>query len=379
MKIKGFNFIFKKIDWLLLTTVCLLVVLGLILLYSTALGSGTEQSLLNFKKQIAFFILGIFIVLLIAVFVDYRALMRYSYVLYGVAIFLLVLVLFLGKTIRGTTGWFYLGLFSFQPVEFVKIFLILYLAKFFSDKAKYIVQFKYFVLSSLGVILAMVLIVLQPDFGSAIIIFTLWLVLIFLTGIKKSHLLFLIILVVIISLVFWVFIFQPYQKERISVFLNPNLDPLGSGYNRSQAIIAIGSGQIFGKGLAFGSQSQLKFLPESQTDFIFAVLGEELGLAGILLLLMLYGYLLYRLLKIAKRTKDNFALYIILSICVLFFVHIFINIGGNLGILPITGITLPFLSYGGSSLVANMILIGLAESIIIRGINISSEDKDLTI
>jgi rod shape determining protein RodA len=379
MKIKGFNFILKKFDWLLLITICLLVVLGLILLYSTALGSGSEQSLLNFKKQTAFFILGIFIVLIIAIFIDYRALIRYSYVLYGVAIILLLLVLFLGKTIRGTTGWFHLGLFSFQPVEFVKIFLIIYLAKFFSDKAKYIVKFKYLFLSSLGVILAMILIALQPDFGSAIILFTLWLILILLTGIKKSHLIFLITLVILISLVFWFFIFQPYQQERIMVFLNPNLDPLGSGYNRSQAIIAIGSGQIFGKGLAFGSQSQLKFLPESQTDFIFAVLGEELGLAGIFLLLLLYGYLLYRLLKIAKRTKDNFALYIILSICILFFVHIFINVGGNLGILPITGITLPFLSYGGSSLLANMILIGLAESIIIRGATISSEDKELTI
>ncbi len=340
--------------------------LGLILLYSVALGSQSEQNMLNFNKQIAFFILGVFLVFFIALFFDYRVLIKYNAFLYAIGVILLLAVLFLGRTVRGTTGWFQVLGISFQPVELVKIFLIIYLSKFFSDKAKYIGQLKYLILSSLGVILLVGLIVLQPDFGSALILFTLWFVLILLTGIKKSHLFFLVTLLLISSLILWFFIFQGYQKERIQVFLNPSLDPLGSGYNITQAIIAIGSGQIFGKGLAFGSQSQLKFLPESQTDFIFAVLAEELGLAGIVLLLILFGFLFYRLIFIAKEVRDNFALYLIISIAVLFFTQLIINIGGNLGLMPITGITLPFLSYGGSSLLVNMILIGLVESIKIR-------------
>lgn len=342
------------------------MILGLTLLYSVAIGSQSEQNLLNFNKQVVFFILAIIIIFVIAIFFDYRILIKYNWVLYILGVILLVAVLFLGKTIRGTTGWFDLGVFSFQPVELVKIFIIIFLSKFFSDKAKYIGQLRYLILSSLGVILLMALIVLQPDFGSALILFFIWGGLILLTGIKRSHLFFIVVLLVISVLILWLFIFQDYQKERVMVFINPSLDPLGSGYNITQAIIAIGSGGIFGKGLALGSQSQLKFLPESQTDFIFAVLAEELGLAGIILLLALLGFLFYRLVKIAKQTNNNFALYLIVAVCILFFSQVIVNISGNLGLLPITGITLPFISYGGSSLLANAILIGLIESIVVR-------------
>lgn len=366
MKIKNLNILLSKFDWLLFLTICLLMLVGLVLIYSVALGSQSEQHVLNFQKQIVFFILGIFLVLLLGFLFDYRVLRKYSLFLYIIGILLLVSVLIFGKTIRGTTGWFsFLG-FSFQPVELVKIFLIIYLSKFLSDNAKYIGQLKYLVLSSLGVILMVILIVLQPDFGSALILFSIWIGLILLTGIKKSHFIVLVSLFLIISIILWGFVFQDYQKERVKVFLNPSLDPLGSGYNITQAIIAIGSGNIFGKGLAFGSQSQLKFLPESQTDFIFAVLAEELGLAGIFLLLVLYSFLFIRLIRAAKMVRDNFALYLVISIIILFFVQMMINIGGNLGLMPITGITLPFISYGGSSLITNLIMIGLVESIIIR-------------
>jgi rod shape determining protein RodA len=366
MKLKSLNIFFKKFDWLLLLTVCLLIILGLILLYSVALGSQTEQNLLNLKKQIAFFVLGLAVIIFIAIFVDYRILIKYNGVLYALGLILLMAVLLFGRSIRGTTGWFSIGILSFQPVEFAKIFLIIFLSKFFSDKAKYIGQLKYLLLSSIGVIFLVILVVLQPDFGSAIIMVAIWGGLILLTGIKKSHLILMLGLIVISSLILWLFIFQDYQKQRIEVFLNPAADPLGSGYNITQAIIAIGSGGLVGKGLGFGSQSQLKFLPESQTDFIFAVLAEELGLAGIFLLLALFGFLFFKLAQIAKATRDNFALYLIVSIAIMFFCQFIINIGGNLGLLPITGITLPFVSYGGSSLLANMILIGLAESIVIR-------------
>jgi len=366
MKLKNLSLSFKKIDWFLLLTICLLILLGLILLYSVALGSQTEQNFLNLKKQIVFFVLSVVVALLIAFFVDFRILIKYNYLLYGLGVVLLLVVLFFGKTIRGTTGWFNIAGLSFQPVELVKVFLIVYLSKFFSDKAKYISQLKYLLLSSLGVIFLMILILLQPDFGSALILFGLWLILILITGVRKSHLLILASLLIISLLFSWFFLFKDYQKERINVFLNPSLDPLGSGYNISQSIIAIGSGGLWGKGLALGSQSQLKFLPEAQTDFIFAVLAEELGFIGILLLLGLFTFLFYRLIKVAKSTRDNFALYLVISITTLFFIQTMVNIGGNLGLLPITGIPLPFISYGGSSLLSNMILIGLVESIIIR-------------
>ncbi|HDQ23072.1 MAG TPA: rod shape-determining protein RodA [Candidatus Uhrbacteria bacterium] len=366
MKPQKLSLVFKKFDWLLLITVCLIVILGLILLYSIALGSQSEQSLLNFKKQAVFFICGLFIIFFIAFFIDYKVLIKYNAVLYALGVCLLVAVLFLGRTIRGTAGWIELFGWSFQPVELAKICLIIYLSKFLSDKAKYISQLKYLILSSLGAFLLVLLVFLQPDFGSAIILFALWLALVLITGIKKSHLFSLAVILVISSLVLWFFVFQDFQKERVRVFLNPELDPLGSGYNITQAMIAIGSGKVFGKGLAFGSQSQLKFLPESQTDFIFAVLAEELGFAGICLLFILFGFLFYRLIKIAKEAHSNFAAYLAVSILILFFIQLAINIGGNLGLLPITGITLPFLSYGGSSLIVNMVLVGVVESIAVR-------------
>jgi len=366
MKLGRINIALKKIDWPLYIAICLLGILGLILIYSVALGSQVEQNYLNFKKQIVFFILGALLIIFIAIFFDYRALIKYNTILYILGVVLLLVVLFFGKTIRGTTGWFNLGIFSFQPVEFVKIFLLVFLSKFFSDKAKYIGQFRYLALSGLGVILVMALVILQPDFGSALILFIVWLALTLLTGIKKSHLFFLGSIFIIICLISWFFVLAPYQKERIKVFIDPSLDPLGSGYNVSQAIIAIGSGNIFGKGLTFGSQSQLRFLPESQTDFIFAVLAEELGLVGVMLLLGLWAVIFWRLINAAKKVHDNFALYLIISISTLFFTQLIINIGGNLGLLPITGITLPFVSYGGSSLLACMIMAGFVESIIAR-------------
>ncbi|MCX6740756.1 MAG: rod shape-determining protein RodA [Candidatus Parcubacteria bacterium] len=358
--------IIRKFDWILFVPVILLIILGVILIYSVALGSQTEQNYLNFQKQIVFFVLSVVCSLLIAVFFNYRYAIRLDSVFYILGVILLIAVLIFGNQVRGTTGWFNLGFVSLQPVEFVKIFLIIYLAKFFSDKAKYISQLRYLILSSLGVILLIALVVLQPDFGSALILFSIWAILILLSGIKKSHLLMLSGILILSSLILWLFVFQTYQKQRIMVFLDPSLDPLGSGYNITQAIIAIGSGGVFGKGLTFGSQSQLKFLPESQTDFIFAVLAEELGLFGVLLLLGLLGLLIWRLLYWAKNINDNFASYLIVATCILIFVELVVNIGGNLGILPITGITLPFVSYGGSSLLALMILIGLVESIIIR-------------
>jgi rod shape determining protein RodA len=207
------------------------------------------------------------------------------------------------------------------------------------------------------------LIMLQPDLGSAIILIGLWLGLLMLTRTRKLFLFLIIGAGAAVFIFGWFFFFADYQKERILTFVDPARDPLGAGYNVTQSVIAIGAGNVFGRGLGFGSQSQLHFLPETQTDFIFAVIAEELGFVGVLLVLVLYFILLWRLTTLARRCQSDFDTYTVLGIALLFFIQIVLNIGAAVGLLPVTGITLPFLSYGGSSLIMNFFLIGIAESI----------------
>lgn len=365
MKSKVLRFL-QNIDWPLLITPILIASFGLLELYSIALGSGSAADFGQFRRQLLFAGVGLAAYLLIAGAIDYRALNRYSMVFYVGTVIMLVTVLILGRSIRGTTGWFNLGGFSLQPIEFAKIFLIIFLARFLTQKAKYIQNLKYLLSSGAGVFLLVMLVLLQPDFGSAVILLSIWAGLLLMTGLKKSHLLILMVSFLAATAVLWFFVFANYQKERIRIFLDPSLDPLGRGYNVTQAIIAVGSGQWFGRGLGFGSQSQLKFLPEAQTDFIFAVIAEELGLVGVLILFGLYSVLFWRLISIALHAQDNFGLYVVLGITILIFVELMVNVSGNLGLLPVTGIALPLVSYGGSSLVATMILLGIAQAVAVR-------------
>jgi len=207
---------------------------------------------------------------------------------------------------------------------------------------------------------------LQPDLCSALVLLGIWFILLVLTGLDKKYYIFLIIISVLVSTIAWNFFFADYQQDRIKSFLSPTADPQGSGYNVSQAIIAIGSGNLFGRGLGAGSQSQLRFIPESQTDFLFAVIAEELGLFGVVLVLGLWAVIFYRLIIIAKRARDDFGMFTVLGIAAVFFLHLFINVGMNMGIMPVTGISLPFLSYGGSFLAVCMLLVGVAESVAVR-------------
>lgn len=207
---------------------------------------------------------------------------------------------------------------------------------------------------------------MQPDFGSAMIIFLLWFTLLIIVGTRKSFI-FLMVISLILSFTFaWFFMFKDYQKHRILTFVNPANDPLGRGYNLTQSKIAAGSGKLFGKGLGFGSQTQLKFLPESQTDFIFAVICEELGFVGAIIVLSLLFVVLYRILRIAYEAKDDFSLVICLGIFIIIFLHSIINIGMNIGLAPVMGISLPFVSYGGSFLVVCLFMIGLVQSVYIK-------------
>lgn len=363
-KINQSLFRLRSIDWVLFFSVLILLFLGLSAIYSVDLSRDLVH-FVNVKKQ--FF--GILVALLCCGFVimsNYKLLQNYAPLLYFIAIILMSSVLFFGETIRGARGWFVFGQFSFQPVEFMKVALIISLATYFSKRARRFFGKREFFESLAIVSVPVLLTFLQPDLGSAFVLIGIWFFVALFAGIPKLYVLLFSISGVVISIFSWMFFLAEYQKARILTFLDSAHDPLGQGYNVAQAIIAIGSGGWFGRGLGFGSQSQLKFLPESHTDFIFAVIAEELGFFGVILLVGAFVLLMFRLLYSLKRSRDNFTSYLILGIASVIFIQLFVNVGMNLGVLPITGIGLPFVSYGGSSIILFIALIGIVQSIIIR-------------
>jgi rod shape determining protein RodA len=353
-----------KFDWIIMAAVLLLVTFGLVEIYSVALGR-ESLDLLNFRKQIFFAVLG-FVLLFTFSFVDYYFLKSVSRYLFFFGIFLLVSVLIFGDTVRGTKGWFNFAGFSLQPVEFIKIILILFLANYFSGLAIKVKTVKHFFASVAYTLVFVGLVLLQPDFGSALMLSSIWLVLIMAADFNLKYFLAIGLAGIIIFTSAWFFFFKDYQKERIMTLISPTADSLESGYNSSQAIIAIGSGGLMGKGVGFGSQSQLKFLPEAQNDFIFAVIAEELGFLGVFLVLGFYFILFFRCFNVLKKINNDFGIYCLIGASGLIFIQMFINIGMNLGIMPVVGLPLPFISYGGSSLLSLMILVGIMQNIIIK-------------
>ncbi|HUT22121.1 MAG TPA: rod shape-determining protein RodA [Candidatus Bipolaricaulota bacterium] len=354
----------KKFDWILFTAIFLLLVLGLSAIYSVSLNQEGEGAA-AFNRQLIFVGIGLAVFFFFSFF-NYIFFRSYSRVIYILTLILLFLVLIFGENIRGTTGWFAIGNFGFQPVELAKIALIFFLAKFFSNRYQHFNQLKHVIVSLAGVLIFVMLILLQPDLGSAMVLVAIWFVLLLTTGVKKRYIAVLLLAVCVISMSSWLFVLKDYQKDRIFTFMHPENDPLGSGYNVAQSMIAVGSGQFLGRGLGFGSQSQLRFIPESQTDFIFAVIAEELGFFGVFLVLGLWGVIFYRLVIAAKKAPNDFAMFALLGITVLFFFHIFVNIGMNMGMVPVTGISLPLLSSGGSFLLISLAILGVGESIIVR-------------
>ncbi|MDD4901855.1 MAG: FtsW/RodA/SpoVE family cell cycle protein [Patescibacteria group bacterium] len=354
----------KNFDWVLFFAVVLLVCFGLVEIYSIALGRGTAD-LLNFKKQILFVILGIFFLFGFS-FLDFNYLKLSIKYLYVLAVAFLGAVLLFGKTINGTKGWFDIMGLSLQPVEFVKIILIILLAYFFSSRAIKIRSTKQLIISGLLLLPLAFLTFIQPDFGSTMILFLIWLMMLAIAGFNKKFFIILLIIILLGGASLWFFSFKDYQKQRILTFINPHSDSLNRGYNASQAMIAVGSGGLIGRGVGFGSQSQLKFLPEAQTDFIFAVICEELGFLGVGLIFLFFGIIFYRCLSVARKINNDFGIFIILCGVGLIFLEMFVNISMNIGIMPIVGIALPFLSYGGSSIISSLIMIGIIENIIIK-------------
>lgn len=355
---------FLKFDWIIFSAVFLLSLFGLIEIYSIALGQETI-SLFNFKRQIFYVIFGT-LTLFATSFIDYNLIKSLNKYIYIFGVILLVAVLFLGDTQRGTTGWFNIFGFNFQPVEFIKIVLIVFLANFFSKSTFKNRPLKNLILSFSGMFILVFLVLRQPDFGSAMIMVVLWFLMLILAGFDKKYLLLIIIPFFLIAFLSWNFYLGDYQKGRILTLISPGSDSLGKDYNVLQALIAVGSGGLTGRGVGFGSQSQLKFLPEAQNDFIFSVISEEFGFFGSSLVLFIYFVLLLRLLFLLRGMKNDFAIFFILGSMVLIFIEMFINIGMNIGIVPVVGISLPFVSYGGSATLANFVLIGIIQSIIIK-------------
>lgn len=348
----------SRFDWLLLAATFFLLGTGLLALYSF---SATLSGNSFFIRQSIFALIGIASMLFVAT-LDYRHIARWSTPLYFSTLLILLLILFIGEPVRGTVGWLSFGVFQIQPVEFAKLVLIIFLASFISKKHSELGEWTRLI-ASLFLSASMIFLVLrQPDLGSSLVLGFIWLSMILVSGIRWKHFLVLSLLGILLMAGSW-FLLAPYQKDRIENFWNPALDPQGSGYNVLQSIIAVGSGGFSGKGIGHGSQSELNFLPEKRTDFIFAVIAEELGLTGGILLILVYAFFLYRVKRIGDLAPDNTGYLIAVGILSMFFFQIAVNIGMNMGLLPVTGLPAPLLSYGGSSLLSVFLALGLLFSI----------------
>lgn len=356
--------LYARYDWSLLLAATALSSIGLLALYGIGV-TRSEGDLFQFQKQLIALLAGLAIALGMA-FLDFRQLRSFALPLYAGGLAMLGLVLLIGTSARAGGRWFTLGAISFQPVELAKVLLAVFLAAFVSRHAHRRLRWWAFVASAAALALYVGLVLLQPDFGSAMVLVALWGVVVLFAGLPRHAWWIGLLSAVVAGSLLWTVGLAPYQKDRITSFLNPSTDPYGASYNVTQARIAIGSGGWFGKGIGEGSQARLRFLPEASTDFMFAVLGEELGFFGITVILVLFGFILYRLLKIGMDSDDPFAGILLVGFAAIILFHLVVNAGMNLGLLPVTGIPLPFASAAASSLVNMFFLIGIAESVAVR-------------
>jgi rod shape determining protein RodA len=344
----------SRIDLNLLGTALVIAAVGCLLVFS-ATHFGPEAPL--FQKQILWSSIGIML-MIVMIAVDYHVLMEISPFLYGIGIILLIYLLVFGRFTRNVKSWIHIGAFQFQPAEFMKIFTALLIAKYFDSNDRAYLNLKNFLIV-MGIIgLPVFLIAIQPAFGSAAAFFPLVAVAMFFGGIKPRFWVVMFVVVALALPVGWHFL-RPFQKERIAIFMDPERDPLGSGYQVMQAKIATGSGGITGKGFLQGTQVNLEYLPARHTDFIFSVLGEEWGFVGVTVVLSLYLFLILQALAVAKNSRDRGGTFLVLSLISFFIFHIVINVSMQIGLLPVTGIPLPLLSYGGSATMMFFMAIGL--------------------
>lgn len=339
----------------------MLVTISLVQLYS--LGANQEEANLTiFYRQLIFLFVGLSIVFFLGR-IEYRSYQHYARVFYWVGIVLLVAVLVAGETIRGTKGWLSFFGQTFQPVEVVKIFTALYLADYFAARRGPILSLAQLIPGAAIVLLPFALVLLGGEMGSALLLLVLWLGALFFFNLRVRYFTFVLIILGLLSVFSWFAVLNDVQRGRIESFVQPSRDAFGAGYQVRQSVIAIGSGGFFGRGFGLGSQSQLNFLPVQETDFIFAVVAEEFGLMGVLLVLLLFAIFLLQILRLAQKSENVFAMVFLGCMFVLFVTQIFFNIGMNLRLAPVAGVPLPFLSYGGSAMLANFFALSVIVSI----------------
>jgi rod shape determining protein RodA len=357
--------LFFNFDWTLLILILVISFIGILNIYSAGSSLEIFRHETLYIKQAQWIIIGLIIIGII-ICIDYRFICRFAYVIYAISILLLILVALYGYATHGSQRWISLWGFSFQPSELVKLTIIIALAKYFDDhmiERSY--SLKELLMPFFIVLIPFLFILKQPDLGTALMLMFITLSMIFFIGIQWRSLLMVVTGALILVPFSWFFL-KDYQKGRIMTFFNPEDDPLGAGYHIIQSIIAVGSGGIFGKGFLKGTQTQLKFLPVQQTDFVFSVFAEEWGFMGGLILMIMFLILILWCLKIALTSRDLLGVLVSFGIAALIFWEVFINVGMVLGMLPVVGIPLPFLSYGGSSMVVMMTAMGLLLNVSMR-------------
>ncbi|MCL6472776.1 MAG: rod shape-determining protein RodA [Firmicutes bacterium] len=358
----------RKIDLTMVAAVLLLCIYGVIAVFSatqsTSLNGGDPYFFL--KKQIVAFAIGL-VILLALLFSNYNKWKNYMAFLYVLNVLVLIAVFFVGQTHKGAQSWFQIGFFQLQPSEFSKLILIVTLASFLANRKSQLDSMRDLLLSLAHVGLPLLLVLAQPDLGTAMCYIAILLGMMLVAGFPGRHFAIIILAGIIIAIVgIQLHVLKDYQIDRLTVFVNPDNDPKGAGYNLLQSKIAIGSGQLFGKGIFSGTQTRLQFLPERHTDFIFSVIGEEAGFFGATLLLLLFLVLIMRGLQTAVFAKNLFGTLLATGIISLWLFQILVNIGMTIGLMPITGIPLPFISYGNSSLIVHLMGVGILLNIYAR-------------
>lgn len=348
----------QKIDWWLVAFLLPLLVMSML-----TMSSFTDPGFSFASRQLVWILISFGVLFSIAS-IDLPFLKQSNVVttLYLGVLAMLVGLLFFGSTINGSTSWYSFGLFSFQPSDLMKLSLILILARYLARRHVEIRSIKHILITGIYFLIPFLLVFIQPDFGTAAILLCVWFGMILVSGISKKHLFLLFFTAALAGVGLWFGVLQDYQKQRIESFINPMADIQGAGYNAYQSTIAVGSGQLFGKGVGYGTQSRLHFLPEYETDFIFAAVAEEWGFVGSLIVVALLILIIIRILMLASGMNNNFELLFTVGVACYFMAHILINIGMNIGLLPVTGVTLPFLSYGGSHLIVEFAALGIIMS-----------------
>jgi rod shape determining protein RodA len=342
------------IDWLLFASVVPLLGAGLVTMYAF---TGNNQFFVHQTIWISISILAFFVLSEI----DFRFLRStwVSVTLFSLSSIALIALFLIGKASHGAISWFSFGAFSLEPADPAKLILIILLAKYFSRRHIEIRNVRHIIVSGFYAFVTFALILVQPDLGSALIVFLIWLGMIMVSGVSKKHLLIMGLVGLVVVAGLWHFGLHDYQKARIENFIHPLADVQGAGYNAYESTIAVGSGQFLGKGVGYGTQSRLKFLPEYQTDFVFAAFAEEWGFVGVLFLLFFFGILIWRIIKSAMAGATNFEILYGAGVAIYFLVHLIINIGMNMRLLPVTGTPLPFVSYGGSHIFTEFVALGI--------------------